>query len=109
MSNSKLKSRSGRHTWLDPPENAEAGMSRGTLPAIRRTADGHVALTTVGDDEYGPWEVVIVNGSLPKIPRDILTQMSDGGRLLFFLRICNDYLHEIRVRNIVHNFKHLLI
>jgi protein-L-isoaspartate(D-aspartate) O-methyltransferase len=40
---------------------------------------------TVGDDEYGPWEVVIVNGSLPKIPRDILTQMSDGGRLLFFL------------------------
>ena len=40
------------YTWVDPPESAETGMSRGTLPAIRRTTDGHVAVTTVGDDEY---------------------------------------------------------
>jgi len=40
------------HTWTEPPEGSEASMSRGTLPAIRRTADGHVALTTVGDEEY---------------------------------------------------------
>lgn len=45
----------------------------------------HRSDVTIGDEEYGPWDAVIVNGGLAKIPRDILTQMSDTGRLLFFL------------------------
>jgi len=41
------------HTWIESAgEPAGAAMSRATLPAIRRTADGWVAITTVGNDEY---------------------------------------------------------
>ena len=51
------------YTWLDPAQTgtdsrpgATAGpgapMGRGTLPAIRQTADGYVAITAVADDEY---------------------------------------------------------
>ncbi len=41
------------YTWLDGGDATGGdGMSRATLPAIRRTADGHVAITTVGDAEY---------------------------------------------------------
>jgi crotonobetainyl-CoA:carnitine CoA-transferase CaiB-like acyl-CoA transferase len=42
------------HTWLDAPAPGDRAdpMSRGSLPAIRRTADGHVAITTVGDAEF---------------------------------------------------------
>jgi crotonobetainyl-CoA:carnitine CoA-transferase CaiB-like acyl-CoA transferase len=42
-----------RYTWLDAGDpTGEGAARRATLPAIRRTADGHVAITTVGDDEY---------------------------------------------------------
>ncbi len=47
---------------------------------LRRVDD-----VTVGDEDRGPWDVVIVNGALAKIPRDLLTQSTDGGRLLFFM------------------------
>ena len=40
------------YTWLDAAEPGEGSMSRATLPAIRETADGHVAITAVGDVEY---------------------------------------------------------
>lgn len=38
------------YTWLD--DASAPPMGRGSLPAIRRTADGHVAITTIGDAEY---------------------------------------------------------
>jgi len=41
------------YTWLDAGSaSGEGSMGRGTLPAIRQTADGHVAITAVGDSEY---------------------------------------------------------
>lgn len=40
---------------------------------------------TLGDEQRGPWDAVVVNGALAKIPQDILTQTSDHGRLLFFM------------------------
>ena len=40
---------------------------------------------TIGDEARAPWDVVIVNGALAKIPREILTQTSDSGRVLFFM------------------------
>ena len=40
---------------------------------------------TLGDEQRGPWDAVVVNGALAKIPKDILTQTSDRGRLLFFM------------------------
>jgi crotonobetainyl-CoA:carnitine CoA-transferase CaiB-like acyl-CoA transferase len=41
------------YTWIDDGGSGGATpMSRATLPAIRRTADGYVAITTVGDSEY---------------------------------------------------------
>jgi crotonobetainyl-CoA:carnitine CoA-transferase CaiB-like acyl-CoA transferase len=40
------------YTWLDPDTSEHSRMGRTTLPAIRPTADGHVAITAIGDDEY---------------------------------------------------------
>lgn len=40
------------HTWLDDADAAGRAMPRATLPAIRRTRDGHVAISTVGDAEW---------------------------------------------------------
>ena len=41
---------------------------------------------TVGNDALGPWDVAIVNGSVPKIPEPILHQLDGAtGRVLFFL------------------------
>lgn len=41
------------YTWLDAASApADGSISRAALPAIRETADGHVAITTIGDPEY---------------------------------------------------------
>ncbi len=45
------------YTWVDEgtgaeAEPAESAMRRATLPAIRRTKDGYVAISTVGDAEF---------------------------------------------------------
>jgi crotonobetainyl-CoA:carnitine CoA-transferase CaiB-like acyl-CoA transferase len=41
------------YTWIDDGGSGGATpMSRATFPAIRQTADGYVAITTVGDSEY---------------------------------------------------------
>lgn len=42
---------------------------------------------TLGHEDGGPWQVVVMNGSVPKIPVPILEQLDpDGGRLLFFFQ-----------------------
>lgn len=45
---------------------------------------------TVGLKDAGEWEAVVVNGKIPKVPRPILQQMVDGGRLLIFLQDGDD-------------------
>jgi crotonobetainyl-CoA:carnitine CoA-transferase CaiB-like acyl-CoA transferase len=41
------------YTWIDDTDpSPAAAMSRASLPAIRKTKDGYVAITTVGDGEY---------------------------------------------------------
>ncbi|HHO53993.1 MAG TPA: hypothetical protein ENK18_24765, partial [Deltaproteobacteria bacterium] len=37
---------------------------------------------TLGPGAEEPWDVVIVNGSVPKVPCDLMAQLSDEGRLL---------------------------
>jgi protein-L-isoaspartate(D-aspartate) O-methyltransferase len=42
---------------------------------------------TVGYEEGAPWQVVVVNGSIPKIPWPLIEQLDgNGGRMLFFLQ-----------------------
>lgn len=41
---------------------------------------------TVGLEDQEPWDAVVVNGKIPKVPRPIIRQMTDGGRLLIFLQ-----------------------
>jgi len=41
---------------------------------------------TVGYELGGPWDAVVLNGNVPKIPYPIVEQMNDGGRLLVFLQ-----------------------
>lgn len=56
------------------------------LPSVRKRIEVHcVEDVTLGDEARGPWDAVVVNGALAKIPQDILTQTSDRGRLLFFM------------------------
>lgn len=45
---------------------------------------------TVGLKDAGEWDAVVVNGKIPKVPRPILQQMVDGGRLLIFLQDGDD-------------------
>ncbi len=41
---------------------------------------------TLGLESEGPWQVVVLNGSVPKLPWPLVHQLDeDGGRLLFFL------------------------
>ena len=40
---------------------------------------------TIGYEQLGPWDAVVVNGNIPKIPYSIIEQMNDGGRMLIFL------------------------
>ena len=40
------------HTWLEADPEGAAAMPRSTLPAIRKTRNGHVAISTVGDREW---------------------------------------------------------
>lgn len=39
-----------------------------------------------GREQQGPWDVIIVNGSVPKVPYDLFEQLdNEKGRILFFL------------------------
>ena len=42
---------------------------------------------TIGLEHRKPWDVIIMNGSIPQIPTDVIHQLRDeNGRLLFFCR-----------------------
>lgn len=41
---------------------------------------------TIGLEDQEPWDAVVVNGKIPKVPRPLVRQMADGGRLLIFLQ-----------------------
>lgn len=40
---------------------------------------------TIGHEQGGPWDAVVLNGNVPKIPLEIIEQVHDGGCLLVFL------------------------
>ncbi len=46
----------------------------------------HVSDVTLGLPDEPPFQVIILNGSIPKVPRDLLGQLSEDGRLLVFLQ-----------------------
>jgi len=47
----------------------------------------YVSDVTLGLRAEGPWDVIVVNGSVPKLPWPLLHQLDDdGGRVLFFLQ-----------------------
>ena len=53
---------------------------------------------TIGCAERAPWDVVVFNGAIPRIPYDVLHQLNDeSGRLLFYLKDGrSDVCHVIR-------------
>ena len=70
-----------------------------TVVHVRQALSRYPALTqrarvdqqddvTVGLPDEGPFDIVIVNGSIPKIPRPLLDQLRpESGRLLAFLQV----------------------
>lgn len=59
----------------------------GTHPTLApRVTTLHREDVTVGLPQHGPWDCVVMNGSVPKIPWPLLAQLSDRGRLLLFLQ-----------------------
>ncbi len=76
----------------DRPEVAEiarASIERAGLS--RRVEIRLVRDVTVGLDLQEPWDAVVVNGKIPKVPRPIIRQMREGGRLLLFLQNVEDH------------------
>lgn len=59
----------------------------GALEHVRRRVKVlHQADVTIGLPVEAPYNVIIVNGSVPKIPRALLHQLEDDGALLFFMQ-----------------------
>lgn len=56
-----------------PPEAAPADATR-------------VADVTLGWAEHAPYDAIVLNGSVPKIPWPLVGQLAEGGRLLLFLQ-----------------------
>jgi protein-L-isoaspartate(D-aspartate) O-methyltransferase len=46
---------------------------------------------TIGLEDQEPWDAVVLNGKVPKVPRPIIRQMRDGGRMLLFLQNIDDH------------------
>lgn len=81
----------GRVVGLDPDlavvRHAAACLQRaGDLQQIAPIEVRRVEDVTVGLSGAAPWDVVIVNGSVPKVPLDLVAQLSARGRLLLFLQ-----------------------
>ncbi|MFZ9882507.1 MAG: protein-L-isoaspartate O-methyltransferase family protein, partial [Phycisphaerales bacterium] len=75
----------------DRPEVAE--YARATIERAglsRRVEIRLVRDVTVGLVVQEPWDAVVVNGKIPKVPRPIIRQMREGGRLLLFLQNVED-------------------
>ncbi len=65
-------------------EYARASIERAGFS--RRVEVRLVKDVTVGLEDQEPWDAVVVNGKIPKVPRPIIRQMIDGGRMLIFLQ-----------------------
>jgi protein-L-isoaspartate O-methyltransferase len=66
-------------------EHARASLDRAGFDE-RRVRVHVVKDVTIGRDAPQRWDVAVVNGKIPKVPRSIIKQMADGGRLLIFLQ-----------------------
>ncbi len=67
---------------------ARAAIERAGLS--RRVEIRLVRDVTVGLELQEPWDAVVVNGKIPKVPRPIIRQMREGGRLLLFIQNVED-------------------
>ena len=65
-------------------EHARASIKRAGFE--RRVEVRLVKDVTVGLPDQEPWDAVVVNGKIPKVPRPIIRQMAEGGRMLIFLQ-----------------------
>lgn len=65
-------------------EHARAAIARAGLE--RRIEVRLVSDVTVGTEDGGPWDAVVINGQVPKVPRPIVKQLADQGRFLLFLQ-----------------------
>jgi protein-L-isoaspartate O-methyltransferase len=69
-------------------DHARDGIRRAGL---ERRVDIHLVKdVTLGFKDTEPWDAAVVNGKIPKVPRPIIQQMVDGGRLLIFLQDANE-------------------
>lgn len=71
-------------------EKAVADHARASLDRAgfddRRVRVHLVKDVTIGRESTQCWDAAVVNGKIPKVPRSIIKQMADGGRLLIFLQ-----------------------
>lgn len=70
-------------------ELARASIDRAGLG--RRIEIRLVRDVTVGIEDHEPWDAVVVNGKIPKVPRPIIRQMREGGRMLLFVQNVDDH------------------
>jgi protein-L-isoaspartate(D-aspartate) O-methyltransferase len=67
----------------------DAGLARAAKVALFETGAANVTVTTGpltdGCAEHAPYDVILVNGAAEVIPRGLLGQLKDGGRLVVVL------------------------
>lgn len=57
-----------------------------------------------GYAQQGPYQVIVINGSIPEVPADILGQLANGGRLVTVLSKKGNMGQAVIVRRHVDNF-----
>ncbi len=72
----------------EPATVALVAASLQTHPHLAARAEvRHVPDVTLGSPESGPYDCIILNGSVPKIPRPLVQQLRPGtGRMLMFMQ-----------------------
>ncbi len=65
-------------------DHARSSVTRAGLD--RRIEIRLVHDVTLGTDEGGPWDAIVLNGQVPKVPRPLVKQLAERGRLLIFLQ-----------------------
>ncbi|MBR0665565.1 protein-L-isoaspartate O-methyltransferase [Roseomonas hellenica] len=81
-------------------------IARAALPAV--TEAGSVTLVeaspAAGHSAGAPYDVILIEGEVPAVPRPILEQLAEGGRLATVLRDRPPARHAILVRRVGESF-----
>lgn len=53
---------------------------------ICNTIERHTELLATGDEEYAPYSLIVINGSIESVPDNLFDQISTNGRIMCFIK-----------------------